>query len=238
MAKLWPTAAGIEIRRQWCNRFSNGHVPLPRTGQLTELPVLIGQCDGPAESTLFRMDSTRVGCCISIRCVTDARGGVPVEWVDVETPWTDVVFDALPDPATLAGTEQYYRFYDLQRREYERRFVINHRFPGVLQRGPGWQGFLLGVFYGPIPNKIFRPLNLRVFLHDAFGRSAAATAEVMVEPDPKPRVKRVSKYRGLSEKDISWAHVAERPRDQHDSCGGNDDPAIGIAISSAIPTAI
>jgi hypothetical protein len=235
MAK-WSKVLGDENRRQWCNRFSNGHVPLPRTGQLSELSVLIRQCDGPAESTLFRMDSSRVGCCISIRCATDVRGGVPLEWVDVETPWSDVVFDSLPDPATLAVADQYYRFHDLQRREYERRFVINQKLPGVLHRGPGWEGFLLGIFYGKMPNKISRPLNLRVVLHDAFGRSAAGTAEVIVEPDPKPRVRRVPNYGGLLEKDISSVNVAERPGDQDDcSSDVGHERANGTGLSSAKP---
>jgi len=217
-------AADEEYYRQWRSRFANSHVPLPRVELTTKLPVLIRQCDGPSESTLFRMDSTRVGCCISIRCVTDVPGGVPLEWVDVETPWSDVVFDSLPDPATLADADQYYRFHDLQRREYERRFVINHKFPGVLQRGPGWEGFLLGILYGKMPNKISRPLNLRVVLHDAFGRSAAGTAEVIVEPGPKPRARRAPKHGGLFEKDISSVNVAERP--------GNE-PAKGTGLSSA-----
>jgi len=212
-------AAEDENRRLWRNRFRNGHVPLPQSSDITTLPLIIHQCDGPAESAVFRLDSIRVGCCISIRCLTDVRGGVPLDWVDVETPWNnDVVFDPLPDPATLADADQYYRFHGPGRREYERRFVINHRFPGILQRGPGWEGFLLGIFYGTIPNKIPRPLNLRVVLHDAFNRSAVGIFELMVEPDPKPRVHKDTRRKSIFDSEnVSWRKFDQGPNEYESS---------------------
>jgi len=140
------------------------------------LPVRIDQLDGLGENRLFRLAERVTGCCVSLRCLTD-EASVPIVGVRLELDLPEFEFRWLEESE---GDEYSYRCGpDYQ---FPREHVINNRIPGVLYRGKGWTGWLVGVSWQPLPCSIKGTVPGNVVLYDAFGRTAGVEVELMIEP--------------------------------------------------------
>lgn len=152
------------------------------------LPVRIDQIDTLGENWLFRITNLVTGCCVCIRCLTD-EASTPIDGVRLELQLADFEFRWLEDSE---GDQYNYRCgadYEFPREE-----VINNKFPGVLYRGPGWQGWLVGVSCKPLPPSLKGAVTGNVALYDAFGRTASVQVSLLIDPSmPK---KSASKRRG------------------------------------------
>ena len=158
------------------------------------LPVRIEQLDGLGENRLFRLAPLVTGLCVSLCCLTDETS-VPIYGVRLELErLPDFEFRWLEDSE---GDEYSYRCGpDYQ---FPREHVINNKIPGVLYRGKGWTGWLVGVSCQPLPCSEDGMVAGNVCLYDAFGRTATVEVSLMIEPyTPK---KTTSKRAGLFELD-------------------------------------
>jgi hypothetical protein len=159
----------------------------PAEVRVKALPVRIDQLDGLGENRLFRLTELTTGCCVSLQCLTDETS-VPINEVRLELQLPGFEFRWLEESE---GDEYSYRVGpDYQ---FPRKHVINSKFPGVLYRGRGWMGWLVGVSCQPLPRSITGTVTGNVCLYDAFGRSAGVEVALMIEPftqkktAPKPR---------------------------------------------------
>jgi len=184
--------------QEWIRRFQQAKVPIPADVQRETLPVNIYQSE---HATLFRIDPRRAGFVIPIRCAPSVPRSVAVEGFEVEIPIGDLQLQRLEDPSEQTG-EPYYRLSVVPGvHEYHRDDVINHHFPGVLNPGRGWEGFLLGILWGQFPELLASPIEVKVVLFDDSGRTASAAMSVMVQRGIEYVPKRMdtTKRKGLFE---------------------------------------
>jgi hypothetical protein len=140
------------------------------------LPVRIDQLDGLGENRLFRITDHVTSCCVSLCCLTDETS-VPIDGVRLELQLPDFEFRWLDESE---GDEYSYRCGPDY--EFPRRQVINNRFPGVLYRGKGWTGWLVGVSCQALPCSLTGIVTGKIVLSDAFGRIASEEVSLMIEP--------------------------------------------------------
>src|SRR5882757_6290814 len=127
-------------------------VPLDLDQFVAEGFVMIRQCDGILENSVFDLPYGAAGYIISLRIAIN-RAIVGIGDFRLELPWTDA------DTQWLGLSQSHsdrYCFPGGLGPEFEKEVVINH-FAGLsrrFRRGEFFQGFLLGFGSGPMPDDI------------------------------------------------------------------------------------
>jgi hypothetical protein len=129
-------------------------VPLDLDQFAAEGFVMIRQCGGTLENSVFDLPYGLAGHIISLRIAIN-RALVGIGSFRLELPWTDADTQWL----NLGVSQRHsdcYRFPGGSGPEFEKELVINH-FAGLsrkFRRGDFFQGFLLGFGSRPIPDDI------------------------------------------------------------------------------------
>lgn len=132
--------------------------PIPESG------LIIRQCDGPLESSVFDMPSGRTGYVISLR-LTISASNFALAAFDLELPWK-AKLNFLEDPR---GRSKQGRYEFPNGDVYPRDVVINHYadIRRILRRGQSIEGLLLARSFESIPDRYVHgaeiPAVLKIF---------------------------------------------------------------------------
>jgi hypothetical protein len=167
-----------DVMRQWLLASGCALDPLPEE-EAARLPLQIRQ-GGAAESTVFRVAPGLTGYWVRVQIATDADRSIRVAEVQFELKATPEMNFALLEPPVARTAVAEYEFPGGFRLPYDQ--VLNHRFPGSVQPGHPWEGYICGFSFEHLPS-FTRTLAAKLSLFDDFRLVGCAQLRMVIDPD-------------------------------------------------------